>query len=129
MKRLSVKAQADCMACLDCERACSEAFYKEFDQTLTCVRIGTKDNANKTFVCVQCGKCAKNCEAEAISKNAKGVFMIDKKKCTNCGKCIEVCPFKVIVKSPAKEHPSKCVACGICVKVCPMDVLEIVEKD
>ena len=31
MKRLSVKKNAECMACLDCVRACSTAFYKEFN--------------------------------------------------------------------------------------------------
>ena len=52
------------------------------------------------MVCVQCGKCASVCEAGAITKNAKGVYMINKKLCTGCGKCVEVCPFGVMVKAP-----------------------------
>ena len=31
MKKLTVKKGAECMACLECVRACSMAFYKEFD--------------------------------------------------------------------------------------------------
>ena len=30
MKKLTVKKGSECMACLECVRACSNAFYKEF---------------------------------------------------------------------------------------------------
>ena len=113
MKKLAIKKGVDCMACLECVRACSTAFYKEFNQDLSCI---------------QCGKCARVCEHEAITQNPKtGVYMINKKKCVSCGKCVEACPMKVMVLKP--ENPaSKCIACGICVKACPMELLEIVEK-
>ena len=128
MKKLTVKKGAECMACLQCVQACSEAFYKEFDEDLSCIRIFAKGNAAKPNVCIQCGKCMKACEHEAITQNPKtGVYMINKKKCVGCGKCVEVCPMKVMVKKD--ENPvSKCIACGICVKACPMELLEIVEK-
>ena len=128
MKKLTVKKNAECMACLQCVQACSEAFYKEFDEDLSCIRIVAKGNAAKPNVCIQCGKCMRSCEHEAITQNPKtGVYMITKKKCVSCGKCVEACPMHVMVLKP--ENPaSKCIACGICVKACPMDVLEIVEK-
>ena len=127
MKKLSVKDQSACMACLACEIACSEAFYKEGNISKSCLHIVEKKGAVKTQVCVQCGKCAKACEHDAISQNAKGVYVIDKKKCQNCGKCVEACPFGVMVQDANKDNPSKCIACGICVKACPADVLEIKE--
>ncbi len=130
MKKLTVKKGSTCMACLECVRACSQAFYKEFHEDKSCIQIVEKNGAPKPMVCIQCGKCAKVCEAGAITQNPKtGVYMINKKLCTACGKCVEVCPFKVIV-SPAVSgaNASKCIACGICAKVCPMEVLEIVEK-
>ena len=81
----------------------------------------------KPMVCVQCGKCAQACEHGAITQNAKGVYMINKKLCVQCGKCKEACPFGVLVQEP--ELPaSKCIACGICAKACPMEILEVVEK-
>ncbi len=128
MKKLAVKKNAECMACLECVRACSESFYKEFHQDYSCVRIISKNNAPKPMTCIQCGKCAKACEHDAIAQNPKtGVYMINKKKCISCGKCVEVCPMHVMVLKP--ENPaSKCIACGICVKACPMEILEIVEK-
>ncbi len=129
MKKLAVKKNAECMACLQCVQACSEAFYKEFDVDLSCIQIvAGKGGAAKPMVCIQCGKCMKACEHEAITQNPKtGVYMINKKKCVGCGKCVEVCPMKVMVHKD--ENPvSKCIACGICVKACPMEILEIVEK-
>ena len=128
MKKLTVKKGSTCMACLECVRACSEAFYKEFDPGKSCILIIEKNGDAKPMVCVQCGKCAKVCEAGAITQNAKGVYMINKKLCTGCGKCVEVCPFKVMVKAENAPTTTKCIACGICAKACPMDVLEVVEK-
>ncbi|MDR3356729.1 MAG: 4Fe-4S binding protein [Spirochaetaceae bacterium] len=132
MKKLAVKkGENECMACLTCENVCASSFYKSEDtttQNLSCIQITGENNQAKVSVCVQCGKCAKSCEAKAISKNAKGVFIIDKKTCVNCGKCIEACPFGLVVKAKERETPSKCIACGICVKNCPMDILYIKEE-
>ena len=107
MKKLAVKKNAECMACLQCVQACSEAFYKEFDEDLSCIRIAAKGNAAKPNVCIQCGKCMRSCEHEAITQNPKtGVYMINKKKCVGCGKCVEACPMKVMVLKPENPLPS-----------------------
>ena len=129
MKKLAVKKTETCMACLQCVQACSEAFYKTNDVTLSCIQIVEGKNGEaKPNVCIQCGKCAKVCEAGAITQNPKtGVYMINKKLCTSCGKCAEACPFGLVVANE-NAPASKCIACGICVKACPMEVLEIVEK-
>jgi len=128
MKKLMVKKGGECMACLECVRACSVSFYKDFDEDMSCIKIAAKGAGAKPMVCIQCGKCMKVCEHDAITQNPKtGVYMISKKNCVGCGKCVEVCPMKVMVHK--EESPvSKCIACGICVKACPMEILEIVEK-
>jgi carbon-monoxide dehydrogenase iron sulfur subunit len=127
MKKLTVKKGAKCMACLECVRACSVAFYKEFHQDKACIKIVERNGAVRPLTCVQCGKCAQVCEAHAITQNAKGVYMINKKLCVQCGKCKDACPFGVLVK--VDESPaSKCIACGLCAKNCPMQILEIVEQ-
>ena len=128
MKKLSVKKNIECMACLECVQACSNAFYKEFDPDLSCIQIVAKGAGAKPMTCIQCGKCMRSCEHEAITQNPKtGVYMINKKLCVSCGKCVEACPMKVMVLKP--ENPaSKCISCGICVKACPVELLEIVEK-
>jgi Fe-S-cluster-containing hydrogenase component 2 len=132
MKKLAVQNPESCMFCLTCENACAQAFYKGENtqaQDLSCIHVlGTGDPKKIKFAtCAQCGKCSKVCEAGAITPNAQGVYMINKKLCVNCGKCIEECPFHVMVKAADKPNPSKCIACGICVKACPQGVLYIKE--
>lgn len=128
MKKLTVKKGSTCMACLECVRACSQAFYKEFHQDKACIRIVEQKGAAKPRTCVQCGKCAKACEFGAITQNPKtGVYMINKKLCTGCGKCAEACPFGVMV-APEGGPTTKCIACGICAKACPMGILSVEEK-
>ena len=129
MKKLAVSKENPCKACLSCVRACSEAFYKTFDPDLSCIRITAKpDGEPKVNSCIMCGKCARTCPEGAISQNAKGVYMVDKKKCVGCGKCVEACPMKVMVLAPGADKVSKCIACGICAKACPMGILSVEEK-
>ena len=97
MKKLVVKKGISCMACLECVQACSKAFYKEFHQDLSCIKIVDKNGEAKPVTCIQCGKCMRTCEHNAITQNPKtGVYMINKKKCTGCGTCKEKCPVKII---------------------------------
>lgn len=127
MKKLAMVKGATCMACLQCVDACSTAYYKKFDPDLSCIQITEKKSGVRPMACPQCGKCAEACPNNAITQNAKGVYMVNKKLCTGCGACVEACPFGLMVKAEDKPTASKCTACGICVKACPMDVLQIVE--
>ena len=61
MKKLTVKKGSECMACLQCVQACSEAFYKVNDVTKSCIQIVERKGAAKPMVCTQCGLCAKAC--------------------------------------------------------------------
>ena len=130
MKKLVVSKENPCKACLSCVRACSEAFYKTFDPDLSCIRIVAKpDGEPKVQSCIMCGKCARTCTHDAISQNAKGVYMIDKRKCVGCGDCVKACPMHVMCLPDGEEaKPSKCIACGICAKACPMGLLAVEEK-
>ena len=130
MKKLVVSKENPCKACLSCVRACSEAFYKTFDPDLSCIRIVAKpDGEPKVQSCIMCGKCARTCTHDAISQNAKGVYMIDKRKCVGCGDCVKACPMQVMCLPAAEDaKPSKCIACGICAKACPMGILAVEEK-
>ena len=126
MKKLVVAKKDQCMACLQCQIACSTAYHKREDISVSYVQIDAKkDGTPKVLACPQCGKCAEACDAGAIKQNAKGVYTVDKKKCTGCGKCAEACPFGLMVKAEDSEVAGKGIACGICAKACPMEVLEI----
>ena len=128
MKKLTVKKDVQCMACLECVRACSNAYFKEFDPDKACLQIVPWKGGARPMTCVQCGKCAAACEHGAITQNAKGVYVVNKKLCVGCGKCVEACPFGLAVKAETAPTASKCIACGICAKACPMEILEVVEK-
>jgi Fe-S-cluster-containing hydrogenase component 2 len=131
MKKLAVSDKSLCMACRTCENACAGAFYKGEDilnEELSCIHIEGDADKIDIRACIQCGKCARECEAKAITQNKQGVWMIDKKLCTGCGKCHDVCPWHLPVKAKSKPTASKCIACGICAKACPVGILSVVEK-
>ena len=46
--------------------------------------------------CRGCGKCAKNCPANAISGKIKSPYTIDTDKCIKCGACQDGCAFDAI---------------------------------
>ena len=127
-KKLVVRSGRECIGCLECVRACAQAYQKTDDAPLACLRIvRTAKDAFSPTVCDQCGMCAIACPAGAITKNPKGVYMINKKLCIGCGLCKQSCPKGVIVKTPALPVATKCIACGICVRACPRDVLALAE--
>ncbi|MEI7813677.1 MAG: NADH-ubiquinone oxidoreductase-F iron-sulfur binding region domain-containing protein [Coriobacteriia bacterium] len=49
--------------------------------------------------CKGCGACKKNCPADAITGELKGIYTIDAEKCIKCGICEAKCAFDAIVKA------------------------------
>lgn len=49
-----------------------------------------------TDLCIQCGKCAKNCPQQCIKPGAP--FEIQQRNCLHCGLCAENCLVQAIVK-------------------------------
>jgi NADH:ubiquinone oxidoreductase subunit F (NADH-binding)/(2Fe-2S) ferredoxin/NAD-dependent dihydropyrimidine dehydrogenase PreA subunit len=47
--------------------------------------------------CIGCGKCSKNCPADAIKGKIKEVHQINKDICIKCGACALVCPTHAII--------------------------------
>jgi NADH-quinone oxidoreductase subunit F/NADP-reducing hydrogenase subunit HndC len=47
--------------------------------------------------CIGCGKCSKNCPADAINGKIKEVHTINKDTCIKCGACAMVCPTHAII--------------------------------
>ena len=79
------------MACLECVRACSTSFYKEFDPDKSCIQIIDKNGDAKPMVCVHCGKCAKACQmiVDPVENS-------NSPECIRCGRCRKVCPTDAI---------------------------------
>jgi NADH:ubiquinone oxidoreductase subunit F (NADH-binding)/(2Fe-2S) ferredoxin/ferredoxin len=47
--------------------------------------------------CTGCGRCLRNCPAEAISGEKKQAHIIDEEKCIKCGSCYELCKFDAVI--------------------------------
>ena len=90
MKKLMVKKGTECMACLECVRACSNAFYKEFNEDLSAIRIVAKGAGAKPMTCIQCGKCVEACPMKVM------VMKDTASKCIACGICVKACPMEVL---------------------------------
>ena len=92
MKKLTVKKDVSCMACLECVRACSTTFYKEFNEDYSCIRIVAKGDGAKPNVRIQCGKCVEVCPMKVMVLKPENPAS----KCIACGACARVCPMGVL---------------------------------
>ena len=92
MKKLTVKKGSQCMACLECVRACSNAFYKEFHPDKSCIQIIERNGAAKPMVCVQCGKCKEACPFGVLVQEEG----LPASKCIACGICAKACPMGIL---------------------------------
>ena len=92
MKKLTVKKNETCMACLQCVQACSQAFYKEFHPDKSCIQIVDWKGAAKPMVCPQCGKCVEICPMKVMVQKDDGPAS----KCIACGICVKACPMEIL---------------------------------
>ena len=53
VKKLVVKKGIECQACKACMQACSNAYFKTFDEALSCIQLGERNGAVKPVVCSQ----------------------------------------------------------------------------
>ena len=113
-----------CTGCHACEEWCASAFFKVKDLSMSAITVAD----GKIGVCDQCGKCIAMCPANAITANAQGVIMVDKKVCVGCLICVAECPCGAMKYSVDQKVPFKCVACGGCVRKCPANAIEIVKE-
>jgi len=126
LKKITEKCTAECRAC---ETACSTTFFKEGNRDKSAIKIDKEDNIVTITVCNQCGKCLPMCPAQAITINAQGVVVINKKECAGCLICVAECPCGAMFYHVDEPVPFKCIACGICVKKCAANALEIVKEN
>ncbi|HIP84128.1 MAG TPA: 4Fe-4S dicluster domain-containing protein [Methanothermococcus okinawensis] len=85
---------------------------------------------NKSYSCITCGTCARECPNKAIRRNKFGGYYVDRRRCNGCGTCEILCPIgiiKIVREEKVVNNRRKivayprgiCVMCGLCVEVCP----------
>lgn len=127
MKHLEIDL-SKCVACKNCEKECSETFFKQDNRELSAIRVIVQDGKAKEIkACNQCGMCMDVCPTQAIKRTPKGTVLIDKRLCVGCLSCIGFCPTLDMHQNKEELVPFKCIACGACVKVCTGKALTIVE--
>ena len=114
-----------CVGCKACVEVCSEMFFKEKNESKSCIRINQNEKGFEINVCNQCGKCIALCPAQALKTNSLGVVMLSKSDCTGCLICIAECPTGSMHYLIEENAPFKCIACGACAKKCQVSAIKL----
>jgi Fe-S-cluster-containing dehydrogenase component len=122
----------NCMGCHACEVACKQEHQLGVGPRL--VRVIEKSPDYFPVYCHHCADapCKTACPVDAISRNEKGLVLIDKEACIGCKECLEACPFGAMQYDDDQETAVKCDLCvdrlnkelaPACSLVCPTDCI------
>ena len=75
MKKLKVTKGAKCMACLECVRACSTSFYKEFDPDKSCIQIIDKNDVQNQWFAYSAANVQRLVQKVQITQKCKRRFI------------------------------------------------------
>ena len=121
--------QSSCTGCRLCRQICAIERFGVTNPRKALLRVEARFPEPGTYhpqVCDQCGKCAEVCPTECITKDERGVYMLDRDNCTMCGACLAECPLEVMV-SDDDDVPLKCDLCLRCTEVCNTGALVFVD--
>ena len=101
----------DCMGCHACEVACKQEHGLDVGPRL----IQVVERA-PLFVPVYCHHCARPpcgdaCPVDAITRNERGIVLINEELCIGCRSCVEACPFGAMQYDEDQEFAVKCDLC------------------
>jgi len=101
----------DCMGCHACEIACKQEHKLGVGPRL--VRVIENSPDYYPIYCHHCAKapCIAACPVEAISRDERGIVLIDSEICIGCGECMEACPFGAMQYDNVRETAVKCDLC------------------
>ena len=120
--------QKDCMGCHACEVACKQEHGLGVGPRL--IKVIERAPLYIPVYCHHCAKppCGDSCPVDAISRNERGIVLVDKDQCIGCKACIEACPFGAMQFDEEREVALVCDLCyerlendeePACCMVCP----------
>jgi anaerobic carbon-monoxide dehydrogenase iron sulfur subunit len=117
-----------CIGCGTCEKVCSQTWFKDENREKSRIKILKTESGFSANICNQCGECINVCPVEALSRNARGIVILNEKTCVGCLSCVGFCPTQSMFQATGIATPFKCIACGVCVKTCPTGALSLEDK-
>ena len=77
------------------------------------VRVIENSPDYKPIHCHHCAKapCKEACPEEAITRDERGIVLIDNERCIGCKECMEACPFGAMQFDDDQEVAMKCDLC------------------
>ncbi len=121
-----------CVACGDCELACSMTKHQVFDPSLSRIRVvRIEPMVTLAVACRTCSDppCVLACPRNALTQDPEtGIIQVDEDLCDGCGWCIEACEFGAILLNASTKKVEICDLCADldepqCIKYCQKDAL------
>ncbi len=144
MKRVYVN-EPWCLGCHLCEYYCAfansgltsmvDALQNKTIHPL--IQVEGDQNISFAVNCRHCddAPCVKACITGALSRDEKGVVVIDQEKCIGCYTCILTCPYGCVMPAEDGRVVQKCELCvnnamgePACVKGCPNKAIVYEER-
>lgn len=118
----------DCMGCHACEVACKQEHELEVGPKL--IQVVERSPQFVPLYCHHCSRapCQAACPEDAISRDERGIVLIDEEACIGCLACVEACPFGAAQFDEDRDVAVKCDLCRdrlldggepACVRACP----------
>ena len=134
-----------CLACRNCELACSvehsvsKNAAKALGETplpVSRITITARKGRSMPVLCMNCANpaCVKACGKKALEKASDGTVIFRKELCDGCRLCVPACPFKAIKFDTGSNTIIKCDLCierqkrgepPACVEACPTKALKL----
>lgn len=126
-----------CVACRNCEIACSLTKKGRYDTNATRIHVETSPESFLSFpsICIHCEEpeCKQVCPSWAIYREERtGAILINSHRCIGCKMCLLACPFGCIRFDPEEYKALKCDLCNgepECIHFCTTHALEFIERE
>lgn len=135
--RIVIADPDSCVACRNCEYACSFEQSGDFVRESSNIRVSfyPLERACVPFACLHCGDawCMDVCPAGAITRDHEtGAVTIDAARCAGCKMCMLACPYGQVRFDATAGVSRKCDLCGgepRCVGSCISGALQFEEVE